>query len=114
MLRNARKTADRGTLFISSCYPVSDCRFAGFLRRLGSYRARFAYPAMSPAHSAAGGKVSKLYTAPVTAQGTLSFVQVSINGANHDASSSIVGRRLTNVSMPCARVKIQLMQCGQK
>ena len=46
-------------------------------------------------------------------QGSFSLVYVSMKGAKPVESSSMVARRLTK-SKPSGRVKIQLMQCGQK
>src|SRR3712207_3490334 len=52
--------------------------------------------------------------AGVVAQGSFSFVQVSMKGVDQRRSSSMVERTLTNQSMPSGRVNIQLMQKGQK
>jgi hypothetical protein len=41
-------------------------------------------------------------------------VKVSIQGTNQAWSSSMVGRRFTNQSIPTGRVNSQVMQAGQK
>jgi hypothetical protein len=62
-----------------------------------------------------GRNSSNRCTAGVLAQGSFSPVIVSMNGvAQSPGSSSIVGRMLTNQSMPSGRVNSQLMQRGQK
>ena len=64
--------------------------------------------------SSIAGKPSKRCRAGVSAQGSFSFVIVSMKGENQLGSSSRVGRTLRKASRPAMRVNIQLMQLGQK
>jgi len=66
-----------------------------------------------PSISSIAGNSPKLLTAPVSANGSLVLVQVSMKGRNQVASSSMVGRTLTK-GAPASRVNSHVMQSGQK
>ena len=85
---------------------------AGVLRQAGRAPSHERTSIKGP-NACGSGRVSKLWTAEVVAQGSFLEAKISMKGLNQRCSSSIVGRTLT---MPSAsrRRKTQFLHTGQK